>query len=302
MIAKLLQLAIHDVAANETLVLSSIQDGVDGAGGFFYTEEEDLLTIEDDQSYLLSMLCRVDIRVLGEASKRATLLGMVNKECIVSGVGIDGFFQFGRVTNYTISGATAVDTVKIVSVDQVDKSTVFRVVAQKRSTKAYVSGTMAGGVLASENLMAIHQLGTGTANMLYGMFRDVGTGVVSGDTLTMTYPPSITASALIATAGYYLYPFTSTPVFFSLIKTAETGTYTTQSLKLLGYDSSATVTAIATTTPVGLTNRVYVGASVPAGNIFIAGALELLTISANATISIKEPMIGRLNPQTYTKY
>lgn len=302
MISKLLQLAIYNVTDNEHLVLSTVQDGVDGAGGFFYSEEEDTLDIEDDQKYLLSFLCSMDVRVLGSSANRSTLMNMIGKECVISGVGLDGFFQFGRVTGFSGGVATAVDTVKIVAADQVDKSTVFKIVAQKRTTKAYVGGVIAGGVTASENMMAVHELGQGTSSALYGVFSSTGTGARVTDTLTITYPPSITASATIGTSGFYLYPFVNYPVFFSLIETASTGTFGAQSLKLLGYDASSTVSTLASNGTVPTGSRTYAGGNVTSGNVFIAGSLELTTISANATISIKEPMIGRLNPQQYTKF
>lgn len=301
MISKLLQLAIYNVTDNTSLVLSTIQDGVDGAGGFFYSEEEDTLDIEDDQKYLLSFLCSMDVRVLGGSANRLTLMNMIGKECVISGVGLDGFFQFGRVTAFSGGVATAVDTVKIVAADQIDKSTVFRIVAQKRSTKAYVNGVVAGGVTASENMMAVHQLGAGTASMLYGLFNTNGSGSVTTDTLTMTYA-SPTASAVIGTSGYYLYPFTNYPVFFSLVKSAQTGTYASQALNLIGYDASSSPTVITSTTPVATGSRVYAGGNVPTGNVFIAGTLTLTTIGSGSTISVKEPMIGRLNPQQYTKF
>lgn len=302
MISKLLQLAIYNVPDNELLVLSTIQDGVDGAGGFFYSEEEDTLDIEDDQKYLLSFLCSMDVRVLGSSANRSTLMNMIGKECVISGVGLDGFFQFGRVTDFTTGVVNvAEDTVKIVAADQIDKSTVFRIVAQKRSTKAYVGGKMAGGVTASENMMAVHQLGAGTASMLYGLFNTNGSGSVTTDTLTMTYA-SPTGSAVIGTSGYYLYPFTNYPVFFSLVKSAQTGTYASQALNLIGYDASSSPSVITSTTPVATGSRVYAGGNVPTGNVFIAGTLTLTTIGSGSTISVKEPMIGRLNPQQYTKF
>jgi hypothetical protein len=304
MIAKLQQLAIYDVSApagTPPLVLSSIQDGVDGAGGFFYTEEEDLLTIEDDQNYLLSMLCRVDIRVLGEGSKRATLMAMVGKECVISGVGIDGFFQFGRVTSFSGGVATAVDTVKIVAADQVDKSTVFRIVAQKRSTKAYVNGVMAGGVLASENMMAIYELEAGTSSLLNGMFITGGTSLRTGAVMEVTYA-SLLANAFIGTSGFYLYPFLNAPVFYSLIRNGVAGNVGANTLKLLGYDATSTLTTIASNATFLSGTRTYVGGNVPVGNVFIAATYELTTIQAGSVMRVQQPMIGRLNPQTYTKY
>ena len=301
MLAKLLQLAIYDVQANTHVVLSTIQDGVDGAGGFFYTEEEDTLSIEDDQDYLLSFLCRMDVRLLGNSAKRATLMSMVGKDCVISGLGLDGFFQFGRVTAFTGGSVTAVDTVKLVAVEQVDKSSVFKVIAQKRTTKGYVGGVIAGGVTASENMMAVHHLGAGTASVLYGMFNTGGSASVTTDTLTVSYA-SLTASAFIGTSGFYLYPFVGREAFFSLLESAQTGTIGTQSLKLLGYNASSVLSTIATTTPVPTGTRTYVGGVIPAGNVFIAGTLEMTNAQAGSGVSIKEPMIGRFTGQRYTKF
>lgn len=301
MLAKLLQLAIYDVQANTHVVLSTIQDGVEGAGGFFYTEEEDTLSIEDDQDYLVSFLCRMDVRLLGNSAKRATLMSMVGKDCVISGLGLDGFFQFGRVTAFTGGVATAVDPVKLVAVEQVDKTSVFRVIAQKRSTKGYVNGVMAGSVTASENMMAVHQLGAGTASMLYGMYNTNGTGSVTGDTLTMSYAGA-TASAFVGTDGFYLFPFAGRSAFFSLVKTPTAGTIGTQSIKLLGYDASSVLTTIATNTTTPSNVRIYAGGAVPTGNVFIAGVYEMATIGAGTLINFKEPMIGRFTGQRYTKF
>jgi hypothetical protein len=301
MLAKLLQLAIYDVQANTHVVLSTIQDGVDGAGGFFYTEEEDLLSIEDDQDYLVSFLCRMDVRLLGNSAKRATLMSMVGKDCVISGLGMDGFFQFGHVTNFTGGVATATGTVKLVAVEQVDKTTVFRVIAQKRTTKAYVSGFMAGAVTASENMMAMYQLGSGTSTMLHGLFNTGGVGSVTGEILTMTYASPL-ATAFVATTGYYLYPFQASPVYFSLIKAPSAGSIVVNNLRLLGYDATSTVTNLHSTLNPTSAVRQYAGGTVPAGNVFIAGAYEMTTVGAGTIITFRQPMIGRLNPQGYTKF
>jgi hypothetical protein len=301
MISKLLQLAIYNVTDNQHVVLSAIQDGVDGAGGFFYSEEEDTLDIEDDQKLLLSFLCSMDVRVLGSSANRSLLMDMIGKECVISGVGIDGFFQFGRVIDYTTGVAIAEDTVKLVAADQVDNSTVFKIVAQRRSTKAYVNGKMAGGVTASENMMAVHQLGSGSSTMLYGLTNTNGVGARSGDTVVMTYA-SLTASASINTEGFYLYPFVNYPVFFSIIKTPSVGTISTNNLRLLGYDVSSVETVLYTTTNPVSNIRQYAGGAVPTGNIFIAGRYDMTVLGAGTVISFKEPMIGRLNPQTYNKF
>lgn len=301
MISKLLQLAIYNVTDNTHVVLSAIQDGVDGAGGFFYSEEEDTLDIEDDQKLLLSFLCSMDVRVLGSSANRSLLMDMIGKECVISGVGIDGFFQFGRVIDYTTGIAIAEDTVKLVAADQVDNSTVFKIVAQRRSTKAYVNGKMAGGVTASENMMAVHQLGSGSSTMLYGLTNTNGVGARSGDTVVMTYA-SLTASASINTEGFYLYPFVNYPVFFSIIKTPSVGNIGTNNLRLLGYDNTSTETVLYTTTNPLSNSRQYAGGAVPTGNLFIAGRYDMTTLTAGTVISFKEPMIGRLNPQTYNKF
>lgn len=181
MIAKLRRIAIYDTANDKVVTLTTIQEGVEGSGGFFYEEEEDTLTVDDDQSLLLSFLCKLEARVLGNSSVRADLEAMVGEECIISGVGIDGFVQFGRTLPPTSNANTFADTVKIVAVDQVDKSTVFRIVAQRRSVKGYSSGIARGGVGAFNSLLNMYEVTSGTGGLLYGFY-----GATIGATYTIT--------------------------------------------------------------------------------------------------------------------
>ena len=216
MIAKLRRIAIYDIGNDKVVTLTTIQDGVEGAGGFFYEEEEDTLTIDDDQTYLLSFLCRLEARVLGQSSVRADLMAMVGEECIISGVGIDGFVQFGRVEPTNTTTNTFADTVKIVAVDQVDKSTVFRIVAQRRSTKAYVSGVLAGGVGAFNSMLNVYDVTSGVSNALYGFALTGGvtasiTNTTSGyarQSVTVTIGDGIQSSR-------FLFPFEGIPVTLS---------------------------------------------------------------------------------------
>lgn len=224
MIAKLRRIAIYDTGNDKVVTLTTIQDGVEGAGGFFYEEEEDTLTIDDDQSYLLSFLCRLEARVLGQSSVRADLMAMVGQECIISGVGIDGFVQFGRVVPTETTTNTFADTVKIVAIDQVDKSTVFRIVAQRRSTKAYVNGVLAGGVGAFNSLLNVYEVTSGTAGVLYGFANTVATPTITNTTSGYAFQTvAYTASGNYLFSSRFLYPFADIPVTLSL-RTETTGT------------------------------------------------------------------------------
>lgn len=300
MIAKLRRIAIYDIGNDKVVTLTTIQDGVEGAGGFFYEEEEDTLTIDDDQTYLLSFLCRLEARVLGQSSVRADLMAMVGEECIISGVGIDGFVQFGRCLPPTSNANTFADTVKIVAVDQVDKSTVFRIVAQRRSTKAYVSGVLAGGVGAFNSMLNVYDVTSGITGLMYGFY---------GATTLATYSLTNTASGyafqnVIAGgssadifSARFLFPFNGIPVTLSFRNevneaqgfakvTTFTGTTTTTfqaettvSLGVLvGTRVTATITPTATTTFVGcslgLTSGGAVGFSLPALRVNSLTAFE----------------------------
>lgn len=217
MIAKLRRLAIYDITNDKVVTLTTIQEGAEGAGGFFYEEEEDTLTVDDDQSYLLSFLCRLEARVLGASAVRADLMAMVGSECIVSGVGIDGFVQFGRVVATSGNTNTFADTVKIVAVDQVDTSTVFRIVVQRRSVKGYASGTARGGVGAFNSLFNMYEVISGTSGTPYG-FATTGVG---SDALTNTTSGYAFFTSTMLASGYsyksarYLFPFANIPVTLS---------------------------------------------------------------------------------------
>jgi hypothetical protein len=216
MIAKLRRIAIYDTANDKIVVLTTIQDGVEGAGGFFYEEEEDTLAVDDDQAYLLSFLCKLETRVLGQSSVRADLEAMVGEECIISGVGIDGFVQFGRVIPTNTTTNTFADTVKIVAVDQVDKSTVFRIVAQRRSVKGYSSGIARGGVGAFNSLLNMYEVTSGISNALYGF------ALTSGVTASITNTTSGYAFQSVTVSigdgiqsSRFLFPFADIPVTLS---------------------------------------------------------------------------------------
>lgn len=216
MIAKLRRIAIYDTGNDRIVQLTTIQEGVEGAGGFFYEEEEDTLKVDDDQEYLLSFLCRLEARVLGQASLRADLMAMVGQECIISGVGIDGFVQFGRVVPTATTTNTFADTVKIVAIDQVDKSTVFRIVAQRRSTKAYVNGVLAGGVGAFNSLLNIYDVTSGVSNALYGfaLYGGVTASITNTTSGWARQSAQIGAGEAIESSRF-LFPFANIPVTLS---------------------------------------------------------------------------------------
>jgi hypothetical protein len=216
MIAKLRRIAIYDTSSNNLVVLTTIQEGVEGSGGFFYEEEEDTLTVDDDQAYLLSFLCRLETRVLGDSSARATLMAMVGNECIISGVGIDGFVQFGRVVPTDTNTNTFADTVKIVAVDQIDKSTVFRIVAQRRSTKAYINGIIAGGVGAFNSLLNVYNVMSGTGSELFGFkLFTTATGSITNTTSGWARQSVTIGAGEGIESSRFLFPFANIPVTLS---------------------------------------------------------------------------------------
>jgi hypothetical protein len=229
MIAKLRRIAIYDTTNDKVVVLTTIQEGVEGSGGFFYEEEEDTLAIDDDQSLLLSFLCKLEARVLGNSSVRADLEAMVGEECIISGVGIDGFVQFGRVVASDTNTNVFSDTVKIVAVDQVDKSTVFRIVAQRRSVKGYSSGIARGSVGAFNSLLNVYEVTsgiTGSPGNPYGF--SVSTSSSQGTNTTSGYAfftASLLASGYAFKSARFLFPFAGIPITYSfrLESTDQTG-------------------------------------------------------------------------------
>jgi hypothetical protein len=219
MIAKLRRIAIYDTANDKIVQLTTIQDGVEGAGGFFYEEEEDTLAVDDDQAYLLSFLCKLETRVLGQSSVRADLEAMVGEECIISGVGIDGFVQFGRTVPSNTNTNTFADTVKIVAIDQVDKSTVFRIVAQRRSVKGYSSGIARGGVGAFNSLLNMYEVIsgiTGSSGTPYGFALEDGNSTGTNSTSGYAFfTNSLSASGYGFKSSRFLFPFQGIPVTFS---------------------------------------------------------------------------------------
>jgi len=216
MIAKLRRIAIYDTGNDKVVTLTTIQDGVDGAGGFFYEEEEDTLTIDDDQSYLLCFLCKLEARVLGNSTLRADLMAMVGQQCIISGVGIDGFIQFGRVNPSNTNTNVFSDTVRIVAVDQVDNSTVFRISAQRRTVKGYSGGIARGSVGAFNSLLNVFEVTSGITGTPYGFAlgdgSSAGTNTVSGHAF---YVGTLGASGIAYKTSRYLFPFQGIPVTFS---------------------------------------------------------------------------------------
>jgi hypothetical protein len=217
MIAKLRRIAIYDTANDKVVTLTTIQEGVEGSGGFFYEEEEDTLAIDDDQSLLLSFLCKLEARVLGNSSVRADLEAMVGEECIISGVGIDGFVQFGRVLPPNpVATNTFADTVKIVAIDQVDKSTVFRIVAQRRSVKGYSSGVARGSVGAFNSLLNVYEVISGTGGVLYGFAGGIGTDAITNTTSGYAFQTATAGGAAdLLFSSRFLFPFTGIPVTLS---------------------------------------------------------------------------------------
>jgi len=175
--------------------------------------------VDDDQAYLLSFLCKLETRVLGQSSVRADLEAMVGEECIISGVGIDGFVQFGRTVPSNTNTNTFADTVKIVAIDQVDKSTVFRIVAQRRSVKGYSSGIARGGVGAFNSLLNMYEVIsgiTGSSGTPYGFALEDGNSTGTNSTSGYAFfTNSLSASGYGFKSSRFLFPFQGIPVTFS---------------------------------------------------------------------------------------
>jgi hypothetical protein len=300
MIAKLRRIAIYDTTNDKVVVLTTIQEGVEGSGGFFYEEEEDTLAIDDDQSLLLSFLCKLEARVLGNSSVRADLEAMVGEECIISGVGIDGFVQFGRVVPTTGNTNTFADTVKIVAIDQVDKSTVFRIVAQRRSVKGYSSGIARGSVGAFNSLLNVYEVisgTTGAGGVPYGFALEDGTSTGTNTTSGYAFfSNTLVASGFGYKSSRFLFPFTGIPVTFSL-RTESTGT---EGIAVIAtYTGTTTVTEEARVTfngfdgdPVG--TRVSVGITPTASTRWVGA---LIGTTAAGTVGFSLPAL-RVNGLT----
>lgn len=297
MIAKLRRIAIYDIGNDKVVTLTTIQDGVEGAGGFFYEEEEDTLTIDDDQTYLLSFLCRLEARVLGQSSVRADLMAMVGEECIISGVGIDGFVQFGRCLPPTSNANTFADTVKIVAVDQVDKSTVFRIVAQRRSTKAYVSGVLAGGVGAFNSMLNVYDVTSGITGLMYGFY-----GASAGTSYTLTNTASGYAFQTVAAAGVpadifsarFLFPFNGITMTLSFRNEANTADGFAKITTFTGTTTVAFQAETTTNLGVAIGTRVSLAVTPTETTTFIGASLGLAT---GGTVGFSLPAL-RVNDLT----
>ena len=100
MITLLKQIGIRDrTDYKNSVVLTNIMEGVDGAATFGYSLETVAIQVEDNQTQQYKHIHTFDIRVIEESGDSSVIDAIIaaQKRVDIAGIGVDGYFQFNDV-------------------------------------------------------------------------------------------------------------------------------------------------------------------------------------------------------------
>lgn len=157
MILKTRKIGIWDgTISNDPVVLSAINEGVDGSAVFGLSNEHNELTVNDGQTYINSANPSLDVRVLKPNSSDVTQLkswASNHTDVYVTGLTIDGYFMFGHY-----NGLTLVNPAKIVVNEQLSDNDVFAFRVTKTTDFGYnpSTGIHYNGFSAGKNMLSTY--------------------------------------------------------------------------------------------------------------------------------------------------
>lgn len=159
MILRTRKIAITEQASpDNVVVLTAINEGVDGSAVFGVSNEHSELSIEGGMSYIDSANPSLDVRVLKPSSSDVTQIkswasNQTNVQ--VTGLTTNGGFFFGSGSGISVfSGSAGVNPVKISVNEQLSDADVFAFRITKRTNFGFDSnGLHQGGFWAGKNLI-----------------------------------------------------------------------------------------------------------------------------------------------------
>lgn len=162
MISLLKKLALLEPVSGDMVVLSSINDGVDGASVFFYSQERGDLVIEDGQTVLLDLNHNFDVRVLRDSTEYTTMKGWSDNLTKVraTALGIDG-------------EVIQEEPVLLVLNQQFTNADVLALMMTLKAVPGYTGG-VSNGTSSGDNLLRIRDVRSGDGDFIHG-FSAVGT-------------------------------------------------------------------------------------------------------------------------------
>lgn len=300
MIRHLKKLAvINDATTDEIATLSNVTDGVDGSSNFGLGDNDEVqpLSIEDNQSIHSRITRTLDIRTLvGSSTEETNIDGYVSSQTdlYLSGLGLDGFVLIG-------DKETGEGLIKIVKDTQRSDNEVWVLTASKDVQPGHdpSTGLFESGFWVGENGLGAYEWGDADSSGVADGWSATGFTTTSFATGQQTLEADTTARTF--KRGIW-FPFEGVELTFSLGNDSRTGTYATEQIQIVFYDTSDSV--ISTTTQTfSATGRQSVTATTPSGSnlSYIECQLDLQASSTTVTSVISDPMLAIGTSTTYTR-
>lgn len=280
---------------NDTLViLSAVNDGVDGASVFGYTSPKESLEIEAGNTYFQSANHELDIRVLkptGNAYSGQENLQQIkdwvdNKtEVYVQALCVDGFITFGDYSSTS-------NPVILTANEQLIGNDVFALKITRKSTVGFDSGTSIyeGQIYAGTNGVGGYLWADGDGD---GKADGWGINSVSGGFSFVNNIQTVEANTVSRKSErLVLFPFEGQEVTFSLtIDSIDANPYQAHRIQLNFLDN--TDSSISTSSQdISSTGRVSVTDIVPSGTVSVICRFELDASVSNVSTSFSYPMFS----------
>lgn len=286
------------------VILTGINDGVDGSSVFGLTNEHESLTIEGGMNYTNSANPSLDVRVLkptGNAYTGQTNLQQLkdwsnNKtDLYVTILTIDGAIFFGDY-------GSAEGLVKIVANEQLSDNDIFAFKITKKTNVGFndTSGIHQNGFWFGNNLVGIQEWGD----------KD-GSGVADGwialqiDTTSFTNNIQTLTTDDFGLGSFYkniFFPFEGETVNLSITFDSVSGTYATNSIVVRCKDASDATISPDARSGAATATRLDLDATVLPDTVYLQLKYEIIATSGSVTTTLSYPALRVDGKATYTKF
>jgi hypothetical protein len=246
---------------SESVVLSNIMDGVDGAAAMFYSQERvDDIQIEAKDTILVKLNHQIDARVLRSSADATLIEGWKDSQTklVASAYGLDG----GLVWNV----GTLVSDLK-----QFDNTVVLSLLLTKQTPPGWTDGVRE--IHIGENLLGLFKVDEGDGDAWYGFTPSATSSEAAG---VLTLPAS---QEVVSTSLYF--PFEGRQLVGSVERV--TGSTGTVGLRFFD-DSGSTISTVTENLGAG---RTSVTTSIPANAVRVS----LVVAAGGSQITAQEPAL-----------
>lgn len=291
---------INDGSPDEVAILSNVTDGPDGASNFGLGDNDEIqrLSIEDNQSIHNRITRSLDIRTLvGTSGEDTNIEGYVSNQTpiYIAGLGLDGFTLIG-------DKQTSEGQILLVKNNQRSDNEVWAIAATRDVQPGHDPGTglFESGFWVGQNGLGGYEWADADSDGVADGWSASGFSTTSFSSGQQTLEADTTERTF--TRGVY-FPFEGEQITFSLNIDSRTGSYATEQIQLVFFDTSESVIS-STTETFSSTGRQSVTATTPTGSSlsYIECQLDLQASSGTVTEVIKDAALRLGTSTTYTKH